>query len=360
MAARAQCALGSASQAINGSGSVSPLMRERVLRAAAELGYVPNRHARNLKSGRTHRLGLLLPFASDTHYAALLDALNETVMETANRLDIQFHRWIEAEEEKAIRYFVEAGMEGAILIRNRVSYQHSAGLRLLKQLQIPSVILSSGQRMKSSLPIPEVIMDYGTGVELLVEHLVTLGHRKIALLNPAENRRAPEIKARMDAVENAVRRYPELSIETVYMHAREGIPSRKDFKAHGISAAEFQVYIGTLVNKFLDHNTSATAAIVSNQMTARMLIEALRIRGIRVPDDFSVVTSGFTAMENFSGIPLSMAEFAPMDVASAAVRIVTDQSRQGSATTIISPSLVCRSSSGPAPAQAPFHRKNNP
>lgn len=333
--------MGSASKVLNGSSEVSPAMKRRVLKAATDLGYIPNRHARNLKSGRTYRLGLLMPFASDLYYATLLDAFNETVMETEYRLDVQFHRWMDREEDKAIRYFIEAGMEGVIMTPCRASYKNASGLHLLTQYHVPCVTL--GMPRSNEDILSSVWQDSDRGMELLAEHLASLGHRKMALLLPAANNAQPGMKERIAGVERALARHPGVCFEPIFLQADEGVPSRRDFRMHGTSISIFQDYMGKLVEKFLSHKEETTAAITANQMTAWMLIDALKAKGVRVPEDFSVVTLGLSNTGHFGGFPLTMAEYSPMDIAQCALNALLKKTKSA----IAPPLLVVRGSSAP-------------
>lgn len=340
VARRANCAVGSASRVLNGNSEVSPAIKKRVLQAMEDMDYVPNRHARNLKSGRTYRLGLLMPFASDLYYTTLLDAFNETVMETDYRLDVQFHRWMEKEENKAIRHFVEAGMEGIIMTPSRANYENVPSLRLLAQHQIPCVMFGTPRRNEGQFSFSNVGQDSGMGMELLAEHLASLGHRKIALLLPAANKMCPGMRERIAGVEKALARHPGVCFEPIFLQENEGVPSERDFRMHGTSIALFRDYIGKLVGKFISQKKETTAAITVNQMTAWMLIDALRAEGLRVPEDFSVATLGLSNTEHFGGFPLTMAEYSPMDIAQRALDALLKKIEP----TLVSPSLVVRRS----------------
>lgn len=347
VAKRAKCSVGSASKVLNDSTEVSPAMKERVLQAAAELGYVPNRHAQNLKSGRTYRLGLLLPFASDLYYATLLDAFNEMIMEQGYRLDVQLHRWIEKEETAAIRYFVESGMEGIIMIPCRLNYEKAPGISLLEQYRMPCVILGKDQISAPSERISEVSQDFSMGTELLAEHLMSMGHRNIALLMPAPNSKQAAMRERIDGVKKVLSRYPGSALDEVYLQAQQDhVPAHKDFRLHGTSISIFQDYINKLVEKFLNQKKECTAAITINQVTAWTLIDALKEKGIRVPEDFSVVSMGLSNTEHFGGFPLTMAEYSPTQMAKNALDALLKNFLHPEQ---IQPTLVCRKSSAPHP-----------
>ncbi len=360
VAKRANCALGSASKVLNGSLEVSPAMKKRVLKAMEDMGYVPNRHARNLKSGRTYRLGLLMPFASDLYYATLLDAFNETVMETNYRLDVQLHRWIEKEEDVAIRYFVESGMEGVILHPCRTNYENVANIRLLEQYRIPCVVM--GPQGICNLPdtVFRGMQDLASGMELLVKHLASLGHRKIALLLPASSSKQLGMHERLDGAKRGVASYQGVKLEVIYMRAgSDNVPSQKDFKTYGISITDYQDYVSKLVKKFLSQKKGVTAAITVNEITAWMLITALKEGGFRVPEDFSVATLGLSNTEHFGGFPLTMAEYSPMDIAQCALDALLKKIEP----TLVPPSLVVRRSSAPvcfsSPGQPEEPQNNN-
>ncbi|MBE2203456.1 MAG: LacI family DNA-binding transcriptional regulator [Chthoniobacterales bacterium] len=345
IAARADCSVGSASKVLNGSDQVSAALRARVLKVVEETGYIPNGHARSLKSGRTGQFGLLMPFASDLYYATLLDAFNETVMDSSCRIEVKFHRWIESEGDDAIRYFVESGMEGLIINPWRVDYEKSSAIKLLEKRGIPYVMLGRQQNGHA----PEVRQDLRRGTELLATHLISHGHRKIALLLPGTAKDHPAVQERIEGVKLAAARHSGTPVEIIELqNSRGNFPSARELREYGISMSGYQQNIQNLVDAFLHRKGGVTAAITLNQMTAWHLINALTEKGVRVPEDFSVGTLGLSNTDQYPGFPLTTAEYSPTEIASTVMSIFWKKTFRPAP---VQPTLVIRRSSGPAQAR---------
>lgn len=320
VARRAGCALGSASKVLNGVEGVSPEMRERVQKAAEDLGYIPNRSARMLKSGRTWRLGLLLPFASDLFYSRQLDAYHDVALQRGYRLEIHFHQWSPIGEDQAIRDLIESGVEGVIVHSSHSPSEAPPYLDLLRKHQIHFAI--KGLTYSSYVPKSyEFFLDLKQASMLLTEYLIRLGHRQLTALIPSPLiHPMPEMKSRLEGIAEVVASYPGVSFNPLSIEnadAMSELRSGIDPERAGVSF--FQKYMEALVARFTREQDRGTAVITFNQMTAWRVIEALRDEGLRVPEDISVAAVGLSHIDHFAAFPLTTAEFSPIETAEIAV-----------------------------------------
>ncbi len=334
---------------LNGVEGVSPGLQERVQQAAEELGYIPNRSARMLKSGRTWYLGLILPFASDLFYSRLLDAYNEAALERGYRLDIHFHQWNPKEEERAIRHLIETGAEGVIVHSCAAPGGHPSYLGLLDKHQIRYAV----KRVHHPEVAPlahEYFLDLEKAAELLAEHLIDLGHVRLGALVPGTLEDAEAgMKARLRGIRSVVERHPGVTFQPLYMEPSPMLEFSPDGGNKNCAAGVdfFQRYTEAMVSLFTEQTSRSTAVITFNQMTAWRLIQALRDEGLDVPEDISVASMGISHIEHFAGFPLTAAEFSPMATARVAVAIALGEV---SFPPPVPPTLACRRSTAPAPA----------
>ncbi|WP_176082484.1 substrate-binding domain-containing protein [Martelella sp. HB161492] len=172
------------SRALNGYPEVNTATRERVLKAARETGYRPNRTAQRLATGKAGSIGLLMPVGadvmSDLHFGEFLSGVGETARQE------DFHLVImpsdPADEVSALRSLATSGnVDGLCLayIRendSRVDMMHSFGL--------PFIV--HGRFFDTNLPYPSLDVDNESAFYDATRLLLQLGHRRIGLINGDE------------------------------------------------------------------------------------------------------------------------------------------------------------------------------
>ena len=172
------------SRAINGYPEVSEKTRQRVLKAAKETGYRPNRAAQRLATGKAGSIGLVMPIepndSSDLHFAEFQRGLAEEAL----RHD--FHLVImpasPRDEEQAIRALVASGsVDGYYLAYMRANDPRIA---MAKTLPVPFIVHGRSYGMADDYPFLDVDNEgaFCDAARLLLE----LGHRRFALLNGPE------------------------------------------------------------------------------------------------------------------------------------------------------------------------------
>ncbi|MEU1389489.1 MULTISPECIES: LacI family DNA-binding transcriptional regulator [unclassified Nonomuraea] len=152
---------------------VNPATRNRVLAAADDLGYRPNRAARALTTGRTFNLGLIVADIANPFFPPLIKAAQAQARGRDYHVFVADTDEDPRVEEELIRTFAKQ-VDGVLLCSPRLSN------RMIERLaeDVPFVLVN--RRIKG---MPAVLMDVGKGARLALEHLAGLGHRRIALLS---------------------------------------------------------------------------------------------------------------------------------------------------------------------------------
>ena len=164
------------SRVINDSGYISPETRERVNRAIAELGYMPNVLARQLRSKRTKTLALVVTDIANPFFTTIARGVEDAAR--ARGYAVMFCNTDESETEEIeyVRVLIQRRVDGVLLVPATDS---SGSLELLREHALPVVVLD---RQVRSGGVDEVITDSEAGAYLAIRHLIELGHRNIAVL----------------------------------------------------------------------------------------------------------------------------------------------------------------------------------
>ncbi len=266
VAARAGVSKGAASFALNGKAGVSATTRDRVLRVAEEMGFIPNPIAKALAAKRSDTIGLILArdpglLGSDPFFPPFIAGV-ETVIAPENRaLTLRF---VEPTDETAA--YTDAArahrMDGVILADLRVDDHRPS---LLAELGLPYVSLN-----RPNVPSigPAVCLDDRPGIRAAAEHLIGLGHRDIAhVAGPVEYLHANNRRAEWAATLREAGLVPGLVVDA-------------DFTAKGGATA---------TEALLTRRPRPTAILYANDLMAIAGIATAQRHGLRVPDDLSIV-----------------------------------------------------------------------
>ncbi|GAA2558513.1 LacI family DNA-binding transcriptional regulator [Winogradskya consettensis] len=230
--------------------------RSRVLACAEQLGYRPNRAARALITGRTCNIGLIVADIANPFFPPLIKAAEAQARRHDNHIFVADTNEDAIVEEELVRALAKQ-VDGVLLCSPRMSNS------LIEQLsrEVPLVVVN-----RQITGLPAVVMDVAQGARLAIEHLIGLGHRRIALAaGPRGSWTSKEIRrAAMLAVRGPGR---ELVITGPNAPTENG----------GLAVAD-QI-----------QKSGATAVLAYNDLMAIGLIEGLHTRGIRVPQDISIV-----------------------------------------------------------------------
>jgi LacI family transcriptional regulator len=306
--------------------SIPEKTRERVLRAAEKFNYHPNFFARYLNHKRSFLIGVISPDLAEGYDSALLAAIQSELLASGFLYFVASHHWREDLIEKLPGMLIERGAEGLIFINTQ----------LRKGLSVPAV--SIGGR-KSLSGVTNIVLDNDEGVRLALEHLVGLGHRRIAFFKGHEG--SIDTEQRWKAVlKNAARLGIRVDAKLTLQLER--------LTGSAISAIDEGYYAG---QKLLKSSPDFTALFAFNDMSAIGAMKAFREADLPIPGRISVVgfddvIAAATAYPPLTTIrqPLrSMGEIAAKRILERLSDIASPAQKME-----VKPELVVRESSGPA------------
>ena len=262
VAKRAGVAPSTVSRVLNDSGYASQKTRQRVLAAVEELNYVPNVHAKRLRTGTSKVIAFSVIEFTNPFWAEVARGVEAVVWQ--NGYDLLLHSTAgDPERELAsIRMFRRRQVDGAIFPWLQEGW---AELKALDEEGISIVVLGSAPE---EYGFDVFTIDNVRGGYLATDHLLQLGHRRIAFVS-ADFTRERECGYRM-----AMEKYGVAVDETLIF---------REYAAHEFERGE------VVVRRLLDQGELPTAIFAYNDVTAIGTWMELERQGLRVPEDISLV-----------------------------------------------------------------------
>lgn len=301
---------------MRGASSVSEEKRQLVNKVAAELGYRPNAVARSLVQRRSQVLGIVLSDLHNPFFAEVIDGVQAQagLQGYSTIMSLVDHR---VPEKKALDTLLELRVDGLILASPMLDV-HTINEAAA---EVPVVMVARRLRMTG---IDSVANDDVNGARLVVEHLAELGHQRIAHIDGGGGAGAAErSKGYLKAMEKC----------GLAKHARI-VPG-----AYSDEGGRFGVAA------LFASGEPPTAIFAANDIAALGVMTALANRGLRVPDDVSVVGYDNTALAAVSQINLTTVDQPRPDMGRTAVTLLLERFGEGRATArhvVIPPRLVVR------------------
>jgi DNA-binding LacI/PurR family transcriptional regulator len=177
VARKAGVAISTVSAVINRSAPTSAAVVARVEEAIAEIGYMPQRAAQTLRSGRSRLIGLIIPDITNPHFATLARVV-ENVCLDAGYMTFIYNTDEDVDHEIHILKMMRMQrVAGLILISTRSDALH--GARLLAEINVPTVLMGSHVE---GTPFDIITLDDAKAGRLAMGRLLDLGHRRIAVM----------------------------------------------------------------------------------------------------------------------------------------------------------------------------------
>ena len=276
------------SYALSGKRTISGETRGRIQAAIARLGFTVHAGARALATSQTMVIGLLLQFHEDEFPPAMLQYVLP-ISDTARELGYDILMVTEADGRAALKRITSSGMvDGVVLLDVTHEDPRLPPLRAAEQ---PGALVG--------LPgDPEGLdvfdLDFEEAARMLVDHLHRLGHGEVIVVSPPrhvfDRGAAYGWRFRDAALERGARR--GLRMAAHYGESRQPAITRS-------------------LHAILDDRPSATALIVHNDATIAALPRVLEERGVRVPDDLSIVSLYSKNFGSFFSLPYTSIETSP-------------------------------------------------
>ncbi|GAP37257.1 LacI family DNA-binding transcriptional regulator [Piscinibacter sakaiensis] len=316
------------SRILNGTADVSEEKRAVVAKAIARLGFVPNPVARGLAGGRTLSIGVITQAIDSPFYGAALHGIEAALGAAGYSPLFVSGRWHAEEEARCIDVLRSRRVDGIIILTGRLS---DSALRTLAR-SLPVVV--TGRRLKAA-NLVSLDFDHREGARLATQHLIALGHRRIAFIGG--------VAEHPDAVER----------EQGYREALEAAGLKPDPAL--VAAGAFTEHSGLqAVEGLMASRVRFSAVFAANDQMAIGAALALYRRGRRVPDDVSLVGFDDVAGSMYAVPPLTTVHNPIQEIGGlAAQAMLALLAGERPEAAVPAPRLIVRESTrqaGPAPA----------
>lgn len=266
IAARLEVSASTVGRALADDPRISSAMKQRVQEVAADLGYVANRAARMMRGVSSQLVGLILPDIRNTFYSTIAHSLSKCLEPEGFQLMLSETDDDRAVELRHVRELVSVNVAGMILVPSVRPAPEM--VRLLKA--VPHVQLL---RELNSLGDQWFGMDDRHAIELGVNHLLELGHRRIAYVGPSNELSTGA--ARLEGYRRTMKAAKSWSAELEVC----GAPAQPGFGADAL-------------RRLLALEQPPTGVVLGGvQHTVSVLDECIAL-GLSVPDRLSVVGFG--------------------------------------------------------------------
>lgn len=259
---------------------VSPATRERVRRAIAEAGYRPNRLAVQFRSRRTHNLAVLVPTVANTFFARVIGGIEQAAQERGYGVLLCNTQGREDLETQYASMVAAYQADGVIQLRAFNPFPDEA-LEPGKALPMVNVC-----EVLDAAPCPTLQLDNRAAAREMTEHLIGLGHRRIAMIQGP--RRSPLTRERVAGYREA--------LQAAGLPLDDGLLCPGDFTlASGHQSA----------GQLLARPVPPTAIFCENDEMAIGAISRIREAGLSVPGDISVAGFDDIAFASYCDPPLT-------------------------------------------------------
>lgn len=296
IAAQSGHSISTVSKALNYSEELSTQTIEQIWQTARAMGYMPKRS----QDSRGKFIGVILPEVEGHHYSHLLHALNRKLESQGYTMFTMLTSYYSQSVRPLLERMYQLQPDGLILqwepFFTREDYE------MLCAGSIPAILLNGSDM---NFPLDSIEIHPENGVRLAVEHLTQLGHRKIGYLGEHNS----DIRYRAfcrQLEQHRITPNPAWILQTDTRFEKGGYE---------------------LATALLDRGDLPTAIVACYDVFAMGIIKAFSERGIRIPEDISLISFDNIVMDDYCSVPLSSVAFPVEEMSAIAVKVLMDAIR---------------------------------
>jgi LacI family transcriptional regulator len=325
VAAAAGVSLGTVSNVLNRPDRVSPDTRERVLRAMAELGFVRNESARQLRAGSSRTLAYVMLDASNPFFTDVAQGIDTAAEAVGLSLVLCNSRNLAEREQSHLALLEQQRVQGILVTPVDPD---SPSLDEVARRGTPVVVVD---RTRADQSFCSVAVDDVLGGRRAVEHLIDRGHTRVAFIGGPTT--LGQVRDRWQGAQDA--------------WAAAGLPADGlvEVTTTGLTVAEGREAGQRLAG--MPAKRRPTAAFCANDLTALGLLQQATSSGLRVPDELAIVGYDDIDFAGAAAVPLTSVRQPRQELGRTAAELVLDEATNPEHThrqVLFTPELVARAS----------------
>jgi LacI family transcriptional regulator len=296
----ARVAVGTVSRVLNGHKSVSEDVRRRVMKAVQKLRYEPDRVAQSMRLGVTRTVACATRDISIAGFGSIVNAAEDVLRSHGYTLLLAITDERKEREMDLLRIFLQRRVDAIIMTTS--SEEDTELCRHIGQLNVPVVLLDR------DLPaeVDAVTIDHRRGTRAATEYLLSLGHSHIALLTGRPSMRPA--RERIAGFEEAF--------------AGVGKQRNRGVVRVGGFSAEFGF---REASSLLSSSVRPTAIIAGGMGMLAGVLQAVRVHGLKIPDDISLVAGADTDLAALATPSVTAVRWSGTDEGRLAVQLLLDR-----------------------------------
>ena len=272
------------SKALRDEPDVSAATKARIKTLAQQMGYVPDSSAQGLRNRTTKLFGLVIPSSTNPIFARVVFAIEERAHELGYDILLTHTHNLPAREEACIRRLLSRRVDGLFI---SPVYRFEAEARIYQEVlarQIPTVLIGPPAAFCKSFVTVEI--DEPAASHTATQHLLKLGHKRIAYLTGPPT--APWAHERFEGYRHALR------------EAGLDVDDKLVFQAGSTIEDGTKAAL-----QMLNESCDATAVQTVNDLVAIGCADTLFAKGLRIPEDISLVGFGNIMTAEYFRVPLT-------------------------------------------------------
>jgi LacI family transcriptional regulator len=316
--------------------SIPQETRNRVIEAANRLNYRPNYFARSLRQSRSMSVGVLAPDLSEGYFTRVMSGVVEELTAARYFYFTACHDWKRELIEKYPRMLVERAVDGFLLLNTPAEHI---------DVPVPVVAISAHSPVSN---VTNIILDHHLAVQQALSHLHALGHRRIAIMRGP--RAIPDSEFRWESIQQVAREM-DLKLDPALVIRIDAAGWSMKAGYHPMAPEIGFKPMQALLEKTRDF----TAVFCFNDIAAIGAIRALKDAGLTVPGDVSVVGFDDILSAAYSTPSLTTVRQPLMEMGKRGAQVllerIANREKEFPSEVVMSPELVIRESTGPAPTK---------
>ena len=280
VAQRSGYAVGTVSRVLNSSASVSDTAREKILATVEELGFTPNNNARQLKQREGRGYGIIVKGAGNRLFAGIVEEMQRRFSAAGKTVTLHYLDEDNDEVEQAVQLCRERKPLGILFLGgNRENF-----VRKFTSVPCPCVLVTTRADSLGFSNLSSVCTDDVAGAAEAMGHLLDAGHREVGVIGGDSSVLTPAMGSNTSALRLLGCQQAHLQRGLSFDPNRQAVAARFSLQG-GYDAA----------CRLLDRNPGITAIFAMADIMAIGALRAIQDRGLRVPEDISIV--GYDGIE---------------------------------------------------------------